>query len=193
MNKTVPWSLAFVLLFHGAPLAGEFNFENTREGIERSLLKPAKTRLLGATTAKGRTVTVVRRKEGGGGLETVTVPDHRTGGYVNLEIQFSVNSYAIRSDSLPLLDELGWALTSPALRGRTLSVNGHTDSDGSDQHNLQLSMKRARAVKQYLVVNHAISGDRLKVTGYGEGMPLVANTSKANKQLNRRVEIVAAN
>ena len=74
MNKTIPWSLALVLLFHGAPLAGEFNFENTREGIERSLLEPAKTRLLGATTAKGRTVTVVRRKEGEAGWKPSPFP-----------------------------------------------------------------------------------------------------------------------
>ena len=46
---------------------------------------------------------------------------------------------------------------------------------------------------QYLVNNHRIAPERLKVMGYGEGLPLVTNTSTANKQLNRRVEIVATN
>ena len=47
-------------------------------------------------------------------------------------------------------------------------------------------------VKRYLANNFTIGSGRLKVMGYGEGVPLVGNTSARNKQLNRRVEIVAA-
>jgi len=54
-----------------------------------------------------------------------------------------------------------------------------------------LSLNRAGAVKQYLIDHYTISPDQLKVVGYGESMPLKPNTSKENKQLNRRVEIVA--
>jgi OmpA-OmpF porin, OOP family len=60
-------------------------------------------------------------------------------------------------------------------------------------YNLRLSLNRAMAVKQYLANNHIILPFRLKVTGYGEGLPLVTNTSAASKQLNRWVEIVATN
>ncbi len=79
-----------------------------------------------------------------------------TSGSINLKIEFDVNSYAIRSGSLTLLDELGVALVSPQLRERTFIVGGHTDADGTDEANLQLSLNRARAVKGYLQNNHHI-------------------------------------
>jgi outer membrane protein OmpA-like peptidoglycan-associated protein len=53
-------------------------------------------------------------------------------------------------------------------------------------------MHRALAVKQYLIINRSVDPNRLIVYGYGEGMPLRPNTSAANKQLNRRVEIVVS-
>ncbi len=68
-------------------------------------------------------------------------------------------------------------------------INGHTDADGSEGYNLELSVNRAAAMKRYLVNTHRIAADSLEVVGYGEGMPLVANSSRANKQLNRRVEV----
>jgi len=88
------------------------------------------------------------------------------------------------------LNELGQALTSEKLKGIPVSINGHTDSDGKDAYNLKLSLNRAFAVKSYLTSNYSISPSLLKVVGYGEGLPLVPNNSQANKQINRRVEIV---
>ncbi len=192
-----------MLVLSGAPsTAGELGFEDTASGIEKRLLAPASpaavTRGLGGTKSttgvKVRGLMVVEKPSGEAVVaeKTVTVPEERTGGFVNLAMRFDVNSYAIRPESIPLLDELGAALNRPALRDRSLIVNGHTDSDGSEAHNLRLGLNRALAVKRYLSENHAVAPDRLKVVGYGEGLPLVPNTSAANKQLNRRVEIVAA-
>jgi outer membrane protein OmpA-like peptidoglycan-associated protein len=121
----------------------------------------------------------------------VVSPEKRTGRYLNLAVEFDVDSYALRQSSVDLLAELGKALSDPRLAGMDFYVNGHTDSDGSDNYNLKLSYDRAESVKRYLVGNFGISSDRLLVRGYGEGMPVAANTSAANKQLNRRVEIVA--
>jgi OOP family OmpA-OmpF porin len=68
-------------------------------------------------------------------------------------------------------------------------LRGHTDSDGDIAYNMDLSLKRAFAVKDYLTANFHISPSLLKVEGCGEGLPLVPNTSERNKQVNRRVEI----
>lgn len=69
-----------------------------------------------------------------------------------------------------------------------LSIEGHTDSSGSNAFNETLSTQRAQSVKDYLV-NQLIIAERLKITGHGESQPLVPNDTPENKALNRRVEI----
>jgi outer membrane protein OmpA-like peptidoglycan-associated protein len=206
MVRIFALTVAMMFMFHGIVGAGELGFENTSEGIARALLSPVespsdefKTRGSNETEAsaefKVRGITVVERKQGQTEFveEMITVPSERSGGFVNLAVQFDVASYSIRPDSMQLLDELGSALQMSKLEDRIVSINGHTDFDGEDDYNLRLSLDRAVAVKQYLVINHAISSKRLKIMGYGEGLPLVPNVSAANKQLNRRVEIVVVN
>ncbi len=108
---------------------------------------------------------------------------------VNLKIQFDFDSSTIRRDSIPLINRLGRALTSDELRGGAFSVNGHTDSDGGEDYNLHLSVRRAMAVKSYLVAKFNISPAHLKVAGFGEFLPLKDNSTAENRQLNRRVGI----
>ncbi len=67
-------------------------------------------------------------------------------------------------------------------------IEGHTDSDGSEQHNLDLSDRRAASVSQYLAANAVLSG-RMSNVGYGESQPVADNGTAAGKQLNRRVEV----
>ena len=67
-------------------------------------------------------------------------------------------------------------------------VEGHTDSDGSNQLNQALSENRAAAVKNYLIEN-GISTDRLRSTGFGETKPIATNKTAKGKAMNRRVEI----
>jgi len=69
-----------------------------------------------------------------------------------------------------------------------IEIAGHTDSDGSVAFNQKLSQERVDTVKSRLIAK-GISAKRLTAKGYGESKPLVPNTSKANKQKNRRVEI----
>ena len=78
-----------------------------------------------------------------------------------------------------------------SLQGKRLILKGHTVSDGEDAYNLTLSLNRALSVQNYLVGNFEIEPDRIRVVGYGEALVLVPNTSAANKQLNRRVEVQA--
>jgi OmpA-OmpF porin, OOP family len=71
-------------------------------------------------------------------------------------------------------------------------LEGHTDSDGKDASNLQLSKDRAAAVRTYLIEN-GISADRLSSEGYGETKPVASNKTKAGKAKNRRVEVKLMN
>lgn len=68
-----------------------------------------------------------------------------------------------------------------------IEIGGHTDSDGSDNLNLTLSLKRAQSVKKYLVEAGVLS-DRLEAKGYGENEPFTTNLTNEGKALNRRTE-----
>ena len=206
MNRKVIVSLAVLPFLWAVSAAGEdYNFESTREGILKKLTKPPstgtqsrpRTRSLGGVydtrdkAVATRGIQIIER-QGGEEVEKIEyVPVERTDGFVNLEIQFDYDSYAIRRISMPMLNELGEALSSEQLRYRPITIIGHTDSDGNEKYNLKLSLNRAESVKYYLVRKHAINSQRLRVLGYGEGMPLVSNDTPTNKQINRRVEIVA--
>ncbi|MGE4504440.1 MAG: OmpA family protein [Desulfovibrionaceae bacterium] len=112
-----------------------------------------------------------------------------TGGAVYLRVEFDVDKDVIRPEYYPQLDELGQALTSSALAGRRIMLGGHTDSDASAEYNLDLSRRRAEAVKSYLVRHYGMDPGLLSTRGYGEERPIMPNDSAANKQLNRRVEV----
>lgn len=69
-----------------------------------------------------------------------------------------------------------------------LDIDGHTDSDGDERFNQQLSEQRATNVARYLN-SHNVDGRRLLVIGYGETRPLAPNDTQRGKALNRRVEV----
>ena len=205
MNRIIFLAAGLIFLICSFSFAEDYNFETTSEGIvgklsgskkgskTRSIKKEIWTDAFGsdARPVKTRSIKIVRKDRDKEVWETVITPEQRTCNYVNLRVEFDVDSYAIQPEYFFILNELGKALNDPRLKGRIMYVNGHTDSDGAATYNLRLSMNRALAVKLYLISNHSISPDRLVVYGYGESMPLRSNTSAANKQLNRRVEIVA--
>jgi len=71
-----------------------------------------------------------------------------------------------------------------------VSIEGHTDADGSDESNSDLSKRRADAVRTYLINEFKIAADRLESKGWGESKPIDANTSAEGKANNRRVELI---
>lgn len=206
MKRIVILTAVIVFVSWSVSLAGEYNFETTSEAIVQKLTGQGTGMKSRGTTGTGawksvlgpdqisviRGIRVMRKDRNQDVWETVVVPEKRTGRFINLNIEFDVNSYAIRPDDFALLNELGKALNDPRLKDHVVFLNGHTDSDGAEEYNLRLSMHRALAVKQYLIINRSVDPNRLIVYGYGEGMPLKPNISAANKQLNRRVEIVAS-
>lgn len=110
-----------------------------------------------------------------------------TGHIVTHGIYFDVNSDEIRGESYKTLADIQQMLgDDPSLR---LVIEGHTDTDGSDAANLNLSQRRAESVRSYLVENGKIEGARLEAKGHGEGKPIDANTTPEGKANNRRVEL----
>ena len=100
-------------------------------------------------------------------------------------INFKVDSDEITVDSYRILDEAASVLNKfPEVR---IEVQGHTDSDGSDEYNIDLSDRRARSVVKYLM-GRGVDPERLSWAGFGESRPLVEETSKDAKAVNRRVE-----
>lgn len=71
-----------------------------------------------------------------------------------------------------------------------INIIGHTDSDGDEAHNLDLSKRRAASVRQALIDNFGIGGDRMQTDGKGESQPAESNDTAAGKAANRRVEFV---
>jgi outer membrane protein OmpA-like peptidoglycan-associated protein len=70
----------------------------------------------------------------------------------------------------------------------TVMVKGYTDSRGSEQYNLDLSRRRAEAVKNYLIAKR-VGPSRITAVGFGESFPVASNDTESGRQQNRRVEI----
>jgi outer membrane protein OmpA-like peptidoglycan-associated protein len=113
--------------------------------------------------------------------------DREKGEIVLLDaVYFDYGEATIRSESFGLLNEVTALLRAhPELQ--KIEVQGHTDSRGSDSYNLELSQRRADAVRFYLV-QHGVAAERLLAKGYGETVPLVPNAKNdADHDRNRRV------
>ena len=109
------------------------------------------------------------------------------GKFITRGILFDVNKSSLKNESMGVINEIATMMKEhPEIK---FSIEGHTDSDGDDNHNLQLSEQRALAVKNILA-DLGIDGARLQTKGSGETVPLSDNTSPEGKANNRRVEFV---
>ena len=107
---------------------------------------------------------------------------------VTNDILFDVNSDVIRSSSYSIIDQVGDALQkNPSVK---VLIVGHTDSDGAAAHNMDLSQRRAAAVKNYITTHFSIEDARIQSDGKGATQPVAPNTTDAGKAKNRRVEFV---
>lgn len=105
---------------------------------------------------------------------------------LDLDIRFRVGSADL--DDTWQLDQLGAALRDPAFARVRLLMVGHTDATGSPEGNLELSAKRAAAVRDHLVRRHGIAHNRLEVEG--RGATQLKNPATPAAAVNRRVEVV---
>jgi len=124
---------------------------------------------------------------------TTAAPDTRNkllteGKLVTYGIYFDVNKDIVKPESYGTLNDIAKILNEvPDVK---VKIVGHTDSDGADAANLDLSKRRAAAVKNELVKTFNVNGDRLVTDGMGESQPIAPNDTPSNKALNRRVEFI---
>lgn len=101
-------------------------------------------------------------------------------------IYFDFDKYDLRPESFIELERVYKFLTdNPAVK---VEISAHTDAQGSDEYNMQLSQRRAESVVSYLV-SKGISDERLIARGYGESQPVAGNDTEEGRAANRRVEM----
>jgi outer membrane protein OmpA-like peptidoglycan-associated protein len=106
------------------------------------------------------------------------------------DVLFEFNEAELRPESLDNLDRLiGFISDYPT---RSVSIEGHTDSRGSEAFNIELSQKRADSVRQALI-ERGVPASQLQSVGLGEEFPIASNETDAGRQQNRRVEIIILN
>ena len=192
------------------PYTGEQKVSNTAIGAGTgALLGTAAGALLGTTTnVKTRKAMLIGAGIGalaGGGvglymdnqeaklrdrLEGSGVSVTRDGDNIILNmpsnITFATDQSDIRPNFYNVLNSV--AIVLREFNQTLVDVNGHTDSDGSDEYNEELSSRRANSVAEYLV-SQQLDSQRFSVQGFGESQPVASNASASGKAQNRRVEI----
>ncbi len=120
-------------------------------------------------------------------LQTTDTP---RGLVVNMaDVLFETGKYALSSDAQLKLAKLSGIIQ--AHPGLNLAIEGHTDSTGTAEFNLNLSQQRADGVRQFLIMQ-GLSPDTITATGLGEEGPIADNSTAAGRKQNRRVEIIVS-
>jgi len=101
------------------------------------------------------------------------------------DMSFAINSYAIKPQLRPVLDQF-----AQGLNGQNVDIRivGHTDNTGSLAINQPLSENRAMSVRNYLV-SRGVDANRISTTGVADSQPIASNATEAGRAQNRRVEI----
>ncbi|MBP8018439.1 MAG: OmpA family protein [Hylemonella sp.] len=160
--------------------AAQAQTDNRRPSAEEIVtrLKPAnvKTRALGNIENRG-----LKREDAG-------ASSSGQNSTIDLEVNFEYASAELSTDARQVLDNLGKALTDPALKSSRFQVAGHTDAAGGEGYNIALSKRRAQAVADYLKNEYGVETARLRITGFGATQLL--DTVNPLNAINRRVQVV---
>jgi OmpA-OmpF porin, OOP family len=109
---------------------------------------------------------------------------------VSLNVLFATGSAELTPEAIQTLDDLGNALTNPALSSYRFRVEGHTDTVGGRDYNRALSDRRALAVAEYLAGRFHVDRARLEPVGMGQDGLLVPTPDQTPEPRNRRVLVV---
>ena len=116
-------------------------------------------------------------------------PDESRRNTMTMNVHFDLNSAVIKPATAKTLDLIGKAMQAERLLTFKFELEGHTDASGGENYNLNLSEKRALAVKDYLVATCGVAEQRFTWLGRGESDPAETDPLAAK---NRRVEIFTA-
>lgn len=116
------------------------------------------------------------------GLARILVFEYAAG------LTFDVNKWELKAGTLPLLQRQAMLLNS-GFKDIKIQVCGHTDSTGTQEQNMELSLQRAQAVLDYLAAQ-GVAKERLHPLGFAAAYPLATNATEEGRGLNRRTEIV---
>ena len=166
---------------------GALTGDNSKERRERALIGAG----IGALTGAGvgaymdKQEAKLRAQLQGTGVSVTRSGDNLI---LNMpgNVTFKTASADLNSGFFQVLDSV--ALVLKEFDKTLIDVEGHTDSDGSDEYNQQLSMQRATSVGNYLQ-SHGVNNQRIVAVGAGEARPVASNSTSAGKQQNRRVEL----
>ena len=117
---------------------------------------------------------------------TVTREEDRLVVTMSDSILFDLNSAALKFQSMTTLDQMADVMVRYPDSG--ILVKGHTDSTGSEKYNQELSERRSKTVRNYLI-SKGVSSMRITAIGFGETIPIVSNDTAEGRARNRRVEI----
>lgn len=170
--------------------ASKSDLANSQSNLVASQSQTAQTAAQLATSETARALAEKRASDAMSALAKLAAIKEESRGLV---ITLS-GSVLFRSDEATLLSEAQSRLGQVAdalleTKERRLLVEGHTDSQGSDAHNQELSQRRADAVRSYLI-QRGYDASRVQAVGIGEGRPVADNSSAEGRANNRRVEIV---
>ena len=104
---------------------------------------------------------------------------------ITLKVNFAFDSHVVEEHYFQNLEELADFLKR--FEDIQIELEGHTDSRGAEDYNLELSERRAEAVRQVLVNEYGIAAGRLLPRGYGESRPVASNETEEGRAENRRV------
>lgn len=130
-------------------------------------------------------ITNIKIAEGGLDLRSKLLKE---GKFSTTGILFDSGSDKIKPESYGTLKQIADALSAES--SMNIKIVGHTDADGSEEANMELSKKRAASVKNMLVSQFGIADTRLQTDGKGESQPVGDNTKTEGKAQNRRVEFI---
>ncbi len=133
-----------------------------------------------AREALDRAVAAGRLAEGKVLYETLLTDD---------QVRFGFESSELSAGAEAALDDFAAGLQERN-ENVFVEIQGHTDSTGSDQYNLELGGKRAEAVRRYLNLRHGLPLHRMSVISYGESEPIADNATREGRSTNRRVVLV---
>jgi outer membrane protein OmpA-like peptidoglycan-associated protein len=103
-------------------------------------------------------------------------------------LNFDVGASEIKPENFGLLTKIQQAIKT--FPGCHVSIEGHTDTLGSDEINRKISQERADAVKQYLAANMNVPASQFEAAGYGETKPIASNETEEGRTKNRRIDLV---